>query len=187
MLPDTPFSRLVASRRTIHRFDASRPVPDALVARAAALATCAPNHKLTEPWTFVLLGPDGRQATIDRAVELFKAALGEAVGEARRATWEAVPAFVAVLCRRSPGDALREREDLAAVAAAVHTFTLALWEDGVGAKWTTGAVTRDDAFLRLVGAAPDEAFVVGLLMLGYPAEIPAARQRVRTDAFRVTA
>lgn len=175
----------MASRRTVHRFDA-QPVPDAAVRRAAHLATHAPNHKLTEPWTFVLLGPQTRRAAIDRAVELFREKLGDEAAAKRRVTWEAVPAYVAVLCRRTPGDALREREDYAAVSAAAYTFALALWEDGIGSKWTTGPVTRDDAFLRRLGFDPADVLVAGLFMLGYPADLPPAPPRTRDDVFRVT-
>jgi len=182
---DTPFARLAASRRTVHRFEA-RPVPEAAVRRAAHLATCAPNHKLTEPWTFVLLGPQRRQAVIDRAVELFREKLGDEAAAKRRVAWEAVPAYVAVLSRRTPSDPLREREDYAAVSAAAYAFALALWEDGIGTKWTTGPVTRDDAFLRLIGSESADALVVGLFMLGYPAEVPSAPPRTRADVFRVT-
>lgn len=184
-MPDSPFARLAASRRTVHRFDA-RPVPEDAVRRAAHLATHAPNHKLTEPWAFVLLGPQTRQATVDRAMALFQEKLGDEAAAKRRAVWEAVPAYVAVLCRRTPGDALREREDYAAVSAAAYAFALALWEDGIGTKWTTGAVTRDDAFFRLLGLNPAEMLVVGLLMTGYPADLPPAPPRTRDDVFRVT-
>src|SRR5438309_31782 len=48
-------------RRTIKRFS-ERPVSRPEIEKLLAAATLAPNHKLTNPWRFYVLGPDARYA-----------------------------------------------------------------------------------------------------------------------------
>ena len=58
--PDGPaatVAELIRSRRTIHEFREA-PAPAGLVRKAIDLARWAPNHHLTEPWRFYLLGPE---------------------------------------------------------------------------------------------------------------------------------
>ncbi len=49
------FGEALRGRRTIELF-LHTPVPAALVREALEAATWAPNHHLTEPWKFYLLG-----------------------------------------------------------------------------------------------------------------------------------
>lgn len=134
--------RLIAGRRTIHRFDPARPVPPDLLRRAVALATRAPNHKHTEPWRFVALTGATREQLVDLNADLVRAKSGDAAADDKRARWNEVPAYLVATCRRSD-DAVREREDRDACAAALQNLALALWAEGVGAKWTTGPATRE--------------------------------------------
>ena len=52
------------SRRTIYAFE-DRPVPGEALLRALEAARWAPNHKLTEPWRFSVLGAETRAAPLD--------------------------------------------------------------------------------------------------------------------------
>lgn len=166
---------LLRSRRTVHLFEPA-PVPDDLVLRALDLARWAPNHRLTEPWRFTLLGPETAAAVVDLNARLVAEARGPAAGAAKRARWSAVPGWLVVTCHVSE-HAVRMREDYAACCCAIQNLQLYLWSEGVGVKWTTGAVTRDPAFYDLVGIDSRTETVVGLLWYGVPAAVPEALRR----------
>lgn len=90
---------------------------------------------------------------------------------AKQAKWQRVPAWILVTCDRSD-DALKDQEDYAATCCAIQNLQLSLWADGVGCKWTTGDVTRTEELAEMCWFEPSAERVVGLLMLGYPAETP---------------
>ncbi|MEP0547515.1 MAG: nitroreductase [Rhodothermales bacterium] len=173
-VPDA-VAALLRSRRTVHLFE-PEPVPDDVLLRALDLARWAPNHRLTEPWRFVLLGPETAATIVDLNARLVAAARGAAAGEAKRVRWAAVPGWLVVTCRVSE-DATRMREDYAACSCAIQNFQLYLWSEGIGVKWTTGAVTREPAFYDLAGLDAARETVVGLLWYGKPAVVPEAARR----------
>ena len=169
------FARTLRGRRTIERF-IQTPVPDELVREAIETATWAPNHYLTEPWRFILPGGE----TIQRIVDLNAAIVADKKtpehGEHKRRQWNEKPGWLIVTCPHDD-DELREREDYAACCAAVQNFTLHLWKAGVGSKWTTGPITRDERFLDIIGVDPDGVFVVGMLWFGYPKITPTQSRK----------
>lgn len=166
---------LLGSRRTIHQFDAARAVAPELIAAALAAAVQAPNHRLTEPWRFYLLGPETRERLIALNTDVVREKRGEAAAEDKRRRWQEMPGFLVVTCQKSP-DELREQEDLAACACAVQNLMLSLWSAGVGTKWTTGAVTREPRFYALLGMDAARESVVALVQYGYPAAVPESRR-----------
>lgn len=166
---------VIRSRRTINDFVPGRP-PDDLMLRAIDAARWAPNHKLTEPWTFHLLGPAASAALVDLNTRIIAAGKGAEAAEGKRRKWQAVPGWLAVTCRRS-ADPFREREDYAACCCAIQNLSLYLWSCGVGCKWSTGEVTRSDEFLALLGLEAARHFVVGLISYGYPGRAPTMTRR----------
>ena len=176
-MTDTPKAglRLVRERRTVALFKPEAP-PRELLLEAVDAARWAPNHHLTEPWRFFLLGEATARSMIEIAAELTLARRGEGAAKKRRQLLEAVPRWMAVTCRRSE-DPFREREDYGACCCAIQNFMLCLWEAGVACKWSTGAVTRDERFYELLGASPQEETVAGLFSIGYPRIIPKQKRR----------
>ena len=164
------FARVLRGRRTVDQY-IQTPVPEELVNEAIEVATWAPNHHVTEPWRFILPGPE----TVARIIDLNASIVAEkktpAHAEHKSKSWQEKPGWLIVTCRYNE-DEIREREDYAACSAAVHNFTLYLWKAGVGSKWTTGQVTRDARFFDIIGADPDAEFVVGMLWFGYPKITP---------------
>ena len=172
---EPPGRRLVRERRTVALFKPEAP-PRELLLSAVDAARWAPNHHLTEPWRFFLLGTATVGAMIEIAGELTLAKRGAGAAKKRRQLMEAVPHWMAVTCRRTE-DAFREREDYGACCCAIQNFMLCLWEGGVACKWSTGAVTRDERFYELLGVSPDDEMVVGLFSIGYPRIIPEQKRR----------
>lgn len=164
------FARVLRGRRTIDQY-IQTPVPEELVREAIEVATWAPNHHVSEPWRFIVPGPETVARIIDLNASIVAAKKSEAHGEHKRAAWREKPGWLIVTCPYND-DAVREREDYAACAAAIQNLTLYLWKAGVGSKWTSGPVTRDPRFLELIDVAPDHEFVVGMLWFGYPKITP---------------
>lgn len=170
------FAEVLRGRRTIELF-LQTPVPDALVREAIETATWAPNHHVTEPWRFYLLGEESKSRCLDLCHEIVAAKKGEKAADFKRESWSDKPGWVVVTCERSDEE-LRQREDYAACSAAIQNFMLHLWKAGVGSKWTTGDITRDSRFLDIVEVDDSRAFVVGLIWYGYPKLTPS---QSRTD------
>jgi len=172
------FAEVLRGRRTINLY-LQTPVPDELVEEAIESATWAPNHHVTQPWRFYLLG----QQTIDRCLDLVRA-LVTAKKDAKAAefkanSWSEKPGWLVVTCRKSD-DELLQREDYAACCAASQNFMLHLWKAGVGSKWTTGDITRDPRFFEILGIDEDAEFVVGMIWYGYPKLTPE-QSRLEVD------
>ena len=162
------------SRRTVQLF-LPDPVPRDLILRAIDAARWAPNHRLTQPWRFYLLGASSITAVVDLNARLVMRQRGERAGNLKRERWSAIPGWLVVTCASSE-DPLREREDYAACCCAVQNLMLYLWSAGVATKWTTGDVTREEEFHRVLGI-PTEERIVGLVWYGFPAEVPSCSRK----------
>jgi nitroreductase len=172
-------AELIRGRRTINLF-LQTPVPRDLVLEAIEVATWAPNHHVTEPWHFYLLGPESIKRCLDLCHAIVVAKKGADAADFKRQSWSEKPGWLVVTCRKSEDD-LREREDYAACAAATQNLMLYLWKAGVGSKWTTGDITRDPRLAEIIGFEAAEEFVVGLLWYGYPKVTPGQRRSEITE------
>jgi nitroreductase len=169
------FASVLRGRRSIDLFAPDAVGADKLLA-AIEVARWAPNHRLTEPWRFYLLGAATLRAVVDRAVELEVGKKGERAGPVRRARLESVPGMFVLTSARSD-DALLDRENYAACCCAAQNLMLYLWQQGIGVKWTTGAVTRDQRFHELLKVDSTKESVVGLFWYGVPKVVPAQKRR----------
>jgi len=167
-------------RRSLYKFTAE-PVPYAAFERAVEAARWAPNHKLTEPWRFYWLGPETCRHTVDLVTEIITEKKGAEVAASKRADWLKRPAMFVASYTRTPNDPLRDEEDYAATACALQNLTLALWAEGLGGKWGSGAIIRDERFYRLLGIDAEKERIVALYSLGYPAEVPRSRRKPVED------
>lgn len=169
----------IQSRRSIKRFT-DRPVTRDEIERILSAAALAPNHKLTEPWRFYVLGPDARRAyglaLGDRKARKLTdpeaiAALREKVAAEQRA----LPCMIAVAMVTSDDPEIRE-EDYAAVMMAIQNLALVAVELGLGTHIKTGAV-MDTAGAREAVGVPEDQRIVAVINLGEPAEVPHPKPR----------
>ncbi|GAC1324050.1 MAG: nitroreductase family protein [Thermoleophilaceae bacterium] len=138
------------------------PLPRALLDELFELAAWAPNHHLTNPWRFRVLGP--------AALARLKLAAGsEAAPKLDRA-----PTLVVASCVQS-GDAIQREEDLLATACAVYIVLLAAHARKIASYWRTPAVLRTPSGRDALEIPPAER-IVGLIHLG------RARQRREAPA-----
>ena len=143
----------IRTRRT-HKAYASKPVARETLAELLDLARWAPNHNLTNPWRFRVLGARSLAA-------LKQAARPEAGAKLDRA-----PTLVVASQVRSQ-DAVQDEEDLCAVSAAISYVLLAAHAQGLAGYWRTPAVLRTPEG-RAAVAVPDGERVLGLIHLGPP-------------------
>lgn len=169
------FAAVLRGRRSIDLF-APDAVDTAKLLAAIEVARWAPNHRLTEPWRFYLLGSATMRVVVDLAVELEVAKKGERAGPVRRARLEAVPGMFVLTSTRSD-DALVDRENYAACCCAAQNLMLYLWAQGIGVKWTTGGITRQQRLHELLGVDSTKESIVGLFWYGVPKVVPAQKRR----------
>jgi nitroreductase len=141
----------IRTRRT-HKAYGAQPVDRALLDELLDLARWAPNHHLTNPWRFRVLGPQ----TLAR---LKQAAGPDAAGKLDRA-----PTLVAVSVVQT-GDPVADEEDLCAAACAAYIVLLAAHGRGLAGYWRTPAVLRT-AEGRAALEIGDDEHAIGLLHLG---------------------
>ena len=169
----------IRGRRTVKLY-LQTPVDRKLVVDAIDVARWAPNHRLTEPWHFFILGSE----TIEKCVELTRVVVTERkdadVGEFKARSAAAIPGWLVVTCATSD-DELQQREDYASCCCAIQNLMLYLSEAGVATKWSTGPITRDARFFELLGIDAAEQFVVGIIWYGYPKITPTQARKETTE------
>jgi nitroreductase len=143
----------IRTRRT-HKAYGADPVPRETLEELLELARWAPNHNLTNPWRFRVVG---EQALV---------ALKQAAGPEAAAKLDRAPTLVVASQVRSD-DAMQDEEDLCAVAAAISYVLLGAHARGLAGYWRTPAVLRTPEGRAAVGV-PDGERVLGLIHLGPP-------------------
>ena len=152
----------IRSRRTHKAYD-PQPVDRETLSELFELASWAPNHHLTSPWRFRVLGPE--------SLERLKSAAGpEAAPKLDRA-----PTLVVCSAALS-GDPVQDEEDLHATAVAAYIVLLGAHARGLAGYWRTPEVLRTEAGRAAVGLGDEERFV-GLLHIGRPIQEQRAPER----------
>jgi nitroreductase len=141
----------IRTRRT-HKAYGNDPVDRETLAELLDLGRWAPNHHLTNPWRFRVLGP----GTLAR--------LKDAAGPQDAGKLDRAPTLVAVSVVRS-GDPVADEEDLCAAACAAYIVLLAAHGRGLAGYWRTPAVLRTPEGRAALGIGEDE-HAIGLLHLG---------------------
>ncbi len=144
----------VRSRRT-HKVYGPEPVPRAVLEELLELATWAPNHHLSNPWRFRVLGPE--------ALERLRAA-ADAQQPRSGAKLDRAPTLIAVTAV-VVGDPVVDEEDRDAAAVAAYLVLLGAHGRGLAGYWRTPAVLRDPGG-RAALAIPADEVALGLLHLG---------------------
>ena len=127
----------IRTRRT-HKAYGPDPVDRGTLEELLELARWAPNHHLTNPWRFRVLGPEA-------LARLKEAAGPEAAGKLDRA-----PTLVVASATQS-GDPVQDDEDLCAAAVATYIVLLAAHARGLAGYWRTPAVLRSAEGREAVG------------------------------------
>ena len=151
----------IRTRRT-HKAYGAEPVDRETLDALFELARWAPNHHLTNPWRFRVLGP----ASLER--------LKQAAGPEAATKLDRAPTLVVV-------SAAGNEEDRDATAAAAYIVLLGAHARGLASYWRTPAVLHTPEGRAAVGV-PDDEHVLGLLHLGNPRQEQRVPERAPTDA-----
>lgn len=175
----------ITARRSIKRFS-ERPVTRAEIEHLLEAAVQAPNHRMTEPWRFYVLGPQAREAyggVLGRrkAKKVEDPEAAQAVIEKVTREHANLPAMLAVAVVQDENPEIRE-EDYASAMMAIQNLSLAAAAMGLGAHIKSGAVMDDPAARDAVGVAEGQR-IVATIHLGEPAEIPSPKQRHNAHEF----
>lgn len=152
----------IRTRRT-HKAFAPEPLTREQLDELLELANWAPNHNLTVPWRFRVVGPN----TLER--------LKAVAGPEGAAKLDRCPTLVVVSARLS-GDAIQDEEDLHATAVASYIVLLAAHAHGLAGYWRTPALLRAEGG-RAAAGIPASERVVGLLHLGHARQARPAPER----------
>lgn len=141
----------IRTRRT-HKVYGAEPVDRATLDELFELARWAPNHHLTSPWRFRVLGPQAR--------ERLKGCAGTDDGK----KLDRAPTLVVASVLQA-GDPQQQEEDLCAAACAIYIVLLGAHARGLANYWRTPTIMRTSEGCAAVGLSDDERFL-GLIHLG---------------------
>jgi nitroreductase len=151
------------------------------IERLVELASLAPNHRMTEPLHYRVMGTGAKRAYAEalagrKTKRIDDPDTARAVTEKVVKRHMSVPAMIAVLVHENEDPEIRE-EDWATAFMAIQNLSLAAVEMGLGTHIKTGAVMGEPSVRRALEVANDER-VAAVVFLGEPAELPAAKKRV---------
>lgn len=177
----------IVSRRSIPQFQPTS-VPRETIQRLLDAAVWVPNHRLTEPWQFFVLGEKSKRRFAEvrrdfRAAMLPNPKAPEVQPALQKIIEDTVhiPVIIVVTSVGHDDPELQEENYWAAFGSA-YAFMLGAWSLGIGTYFRTGAM-RDAPALREMLQLPTDRRVIGILYAGYPAAVP---QKQRTPAAEKT-
>lgn len=170
---------LLMNRRSVREFTTREP-SRAEIETLLAYAVLVPNHRLTQPWKFYVLGRESRRSFGlvlggRKARKIEDPAAAEQMRRKVADEHAALPAMIAVTISQHENPEIRE-EDYAAGMMAVQNISLAAVALGLGTHIKTGAVMDDPAARAAIGVAEGER-VIAMVNVGEPATIPPAKPR----------
>jgi nitroreductase len=152
----------IRTRRT-HKAFGPEPLGREEILALLELARWAPNHHLTAPWRFRVVGPK----TLER--------LKRVAGPEGAAKLDRAPTLIVVSCALGE-DPVQNEEDLHATAVASYIVLLGAHARGFAGYWRTPGLLRSSEGREAVGLPDSERFV-GLLHLGQPRQEKAPPER----------
>ncbi len=158
--------KAIRERRTHKQYGAT-PVDPETLASLLELARWAPNHHLTQPSRFRVLGPDTRMR------------LERACGEKEAAKLRRAPTLVLATALLT-GEPRTDEEDLLSAGCAVYAILLGATARGLASYWRTPAALEERDAREVLGLAANER-IVGLIHLGPSVSDPPVKERRPLD------
>lgn len=185
--------RNIAERRAVYPKDMARgaEVPRRSLERMLQAARWAPTHKVTQPWRFVVLGGEQKDAFEALSIDLVekyqqdpekREATLKKMRRKREGDWKNVYCYIAIVLRRSTGPSPPpEWEEAAAVAMAVQNLWLTAWAEGVHGYWSSWQPPARDALemLDFLGLRRETDKLMGFFVAGIADKARLASYRGR--------
>ena len=160
-----------------------RPIPRDAVERMLEAAVWAQNHKLTEPWRFIIVekgSATSRTVSELAAAHIVKVSGNPAYLARGRRKFGDPPVVIWVFCVPGPSEHVT-MENHAAVSGAIQNLSLAAVAEGLGIGWDNGAAAHAPGIRDALGAEP-AWLSMGALLIGNPLK-SAPSQRTPSTAF----
>lgn len=145
---------IISTRRIIKKFKTD-PISREKLVTWLSVASMAPNHRMTEPWEIIFIGPQTRKNIHHKT------------------DFGGAPIVFAVLSKQGKNEVERE-ENRSATSCFMQNFMLLAWADKVGTFWSSVGITPKN---RALLGVKDDYDVIGVFAVGVPEEIPAAKIR----------
>ncbi|BBN58456.1 nitroreductase family protein [Hydrogenovibrio marinus] len=182
-------AQLIKNRRTVYQFE-DKPISLNLIESFIEAAVHAPNHKLTEPWQFLIIG----RQTQDRLAKIYasnRASKNHEEGsEGYRLSFEnsikkflAIPQLVLVVQNLSK-DPVICKEDYAACSCAIQNFQLSAWEQGIGVQWSSGPILKDAETFSILELDSENHELIAALYMGYPLAVGESQRKAISEVIR---
>lgn len=168
-LSSTPLLDSIKNRRTIHHFKPD-PVPEEYIEEALSHVVYAPNHHATYPYRFYPLGDKTRHQLLTYAYDEFMAK-NPTSAETKINKWQNIPGWVLVSQQLSENEKTFH-EDFATLSISLYIMMLALYQRGVGSKWSTGSLFFKRAPYEICQINPQSEIIRGMFWYGYAEKVP---------------
>ena len=143
------------------------PVDRATLGDLFELARWAPNHHMSNPWRFRVLGPR-TLAVLRQLAEADRPGAGARLGDA--------PTLVVVSSIRH-AEPHRLEQDLLSTGIAAYILTLAAHGRGLASYWRSPHVLRTPEGRAALGIAEGSEECIGMIHLGSPGPQPGEAER----------
>ena len=165
---------LIKSRRTCYQFlsKQTNPLTSLEITQCLEAAIWAPNHKLTQPWRFWVVGKNNQQTLAIIYADNRASKNAEPDSENYRSLYKkALEKFMAIPQVILVGQTLAEdditiKEDYAACACAIQNFQLMAWQQLIGVQWSTGPILDDSRTYSALNIQSNQIRLIGALYLG---------------------
>jgi len=189
-MPITPqaVNELMRTRRSVFQPQYSgEKVDDAIINQMLENANWAPNHKLTEPWRFIVYTGNGIQKLAEGQANIYKE-VATAKGTFNEDNFQKLLTkpllsshIIAIAMKRDERKGIPEVEEIGAVFCAVENMHLTATAYGVGCYLSTGGITFYEEAKPFFGLGPDDK-LLGFLHVGMPkGPLPEGRRKPVSD------
>jgi nitroreductase len=181
-------NKLIRARRSVFPKDyTGAVVPELIINQMLENANWAPNHKLTEPWRFVVFSGEGLKKLAAFQSECYKQ-VTEANGTFQQDRYQSLQSkpmesshIIAIGMNRDAAKRLPEWEELGAVFCAVQNMYLTATAYGAGCYLSTGGITNFEQAKAFFELGTDDK-LCGFLHVGMPkGAMPDGRRKPVTD------
>lgn len=180
----TELNTLIRYRRSIfqQQFSGER-VPDEVVKQMLENANWAPNHRLTEPWRFIVYTGEGIRKLAEVQAAIYKS-VTEADGTYKEDRYQNLLTkpmmsshIIAIAMKRDEKKSVPEIEEVGAVYCAVQNMYLTMTAYGVAGYLSTGGVTYFEESKEAFGLGAEDK-LIGFFHLGMPkGNVPDSKRK----------
>ncbi len=170
-------AKLIRERRSLKKNYKPDPVPKELVFELLNDAVWAPNHGNREPWRFVFIPAETKEAFIEQLLTVFP----KDQQENRRQYFRQPAAILVVIMANDPRQKQWE-ENFGAVSSMIQNFQLLAWERQLGVVWKTNPHIYEPKTREILGVEAGEK-IAGFLHMGFfdSDHIPKTKERTPVE------